>query len=568
MLKPIRSSLTAPSEIIMVSRRQFLSSLAAAAAGTAVSPIRALASRQQSSAAFFGLHPFIEAHPEAVFIMKTNAEKKMDAVVNKAEGLRFGRSVFVPMDSGGIPMNISIPIKPNIKTGNPTSHPMDEIFSHVTDPWFVEGVLEGMKELGIAGSQFHLREVNRPSVFDEHGYVDMAARVGADLRLDLEPSVSSLKEGRDYNWVTVPNGMHYKRIPYLEPINTPNTWQMNISKFKAHGMGLTLCCKNIQGSVAHNYQAFCSDWGAAMSITQSDRVTGAYDTIKKSFERHLAGGVPRWDKPGGNTFNGGLGMETWAARTLDNISVSNYGIHIIEGIYGRDGQGNEDYGPNPVDQAHNFNSTGVSTTGKAWDWMSNVIIFGKDIFRTDIIGLWLGGHEAGNIGLYHCAIDRGLSNILNPRKIPVYLWEDGKATLTPLEQFTQTPLLTYYLCRNYNGQTEKMYHLCNEPFDYDKFSTGLSESAEVKPDAYVLSQNRPNPFNPTTTIEYVMPRAGHVRLEVYNASGQLVDVLAEGLRSKGTHMAVWNAWGNASGTYFYRFRCGDFTRTGKMVLLK
>jgi hypothetical protein len=552
----------------MLSRRQFIASLAAAGAGAAVNPIRALASRQQSSAAYFGLHPFIDAHPEAVFIMKTNVDEKMNTDAKKAAGLAFGRSVFVPRDSGGIPINISIPVKPNIKTADPNTYKIENIISHTTDAWFVEGVFEGMKELGISGSQFHIREVTRPSAWKAHGYVDMAARVGADLRLDLEPAVSSLKAGRDFNWVNVPNGVHYKRIPYLEPINTPNTWQMNISKFKAHGMGLTLCCKCIQGSVAHNYQQFCADWGASMSITQDDRVTGAYDTIKKNFERHLAGGVPRWDKPSGNTFNGGLGMETWVTRTLDNISVSNYGIHIMEGIYGRDGQGNGDYGPNPVDQNHVFDSVGVSKTGKAWDWMSNVIVFGKDIFRVDIIGHWLGGHEAGNMGLFHCAIDRGLSTVLNPRKIPVYLWDNGTATLTPLESLTQTPLLTYYLCRNYNGQTEKIYHLLNEPFDYNKFSTGVNESAEVKPDAFVLHQNRPNPFNPYTSIEYVMPRDGWVRLEVYNANGQLASVLVDGWRAKGSHMAVWNANGSASGTYLYRFRCGDFTRTGKMVLLK
>jgi hypothetical protein len=182
----------------------------------------------------------------------------------------------------------------------------------------------------------------------------------------------------------------------------------------------------------------------------------------------------------------------------------------------------------------------------------------------------MGGHEPGNFGLFHCAVDRGLSNALNPNRIPVYIWDGdkGTATLTPLENLPRTPLLTYYLCCNYNGQTEKIYHLCNEPCDYNKFSTGVNESAEVKPDAFVLHQNRPNPFNPYTSIEYVMPRAGNVRIEVYNANGQLVDVLVDGFRSKGSHMAVWNAHGSASGTYLYRFRCGDFTRTGKMVLLK
>ena len=551
----------------MTTRRSFLKMMAAAGAGAAVSPIRALASRQQSSAAYFGVHQFIDSHPEAVFIMRTNVDQRFNSEAKKQAGLAFGRSVFVPLESGGIPITTVIPVKPNIKTGSPSYHPMDEIFTHVTDPFFVEGMFEGMKELGIAGSQFHMREVTWNYNFAPYGYVDMANRVGADLRVDLEPALSSLQEGRDYNWVTVPNGIFYNRIPYLEPINTPDTWQLNISKLKAHGMGLTLCCKNPQGSIPHNYQELCAKWNATMSINQSDRNAGAYDVIKKSWERHRDGGVPRWDKPGSN-FNSGLGMETWATRTLDNLSASNYGLHIIEGIVGRDGEGNEDYGPNPQDQNHVFDVNGVTSTGKAWDYMTNVIIFGKDIFRVDIIGHWLGGHEPGNMGLFHCAIDRGMSTVLNPHKIPIYIWDNGTATLTPLEQFTQTPLLTYYLRRNYNGQTEKTYHLCNEPFDYSKFATGVDEQAVEKPDAFVLRQNRPNPFNPMTGIEYVLPRGGHVRLEVFSANGQLVNVLVDDWRAKGAHMAVWNAYGKASGTYFYRFRCGDFTRTGKMVLLK
>jgi hypothetical protein len=551
----------------MITRRSFLKLAAAAGGALSSGNVRALESRHQATG-YFGLHPFIEAHPEAVFIMRTNVDQKMNAEAKKQAGLAFGRSVFVPRTEGGIPLSITIPVKPNLKAANPSNYKLESIISHVADPFFVEGTLEGMKELGIQGSQFRVRDTAGNTAWGPFGYVEAIQRVGASLRLDLSSSVSILKAGRDFNWVDIPGAIHSKRLPYLEPLNTPNTWQMNISKFKAHGMGLTLCCKNLQGSVAHNYQQFCADWGAKMSIDQNDRVPGAYDAIRKNYERHLSGGVPRWDKPYGNTCYGGLGQETWATRTLDNLSVSTYGIHIIEGIYGRDGQGNQDYGPNPQDQVHNFDGIGVSTTGKAWDYMSNVIVFGKDIFRVDIIGLWLGGHEAGNIGLYHCALDRGMSTALDPRRIPVYLWENGAATLVKLEDLPVTPLLTYYLTRNYNGQTEKIYHLCNEPVDYVRFQGPVTRVNDAKPRSFLLHQNHPNPFNPYTSIEYQVPKGGHVRLEIYNSSGQLLEALVDGYRSPGSHMAVWNAQRQASGTYFYRYRCGDFSETRKMTVLK
>ncbi|MCE5250428.1 DUF362 domain-containing protein [bacterium] len=550
----------------MITRREFLKTAAVGTIGLGTT-VQTIASRSQNTG-YFGLHPFIENHPEAVFIMRTSVEDKMNAEAKLQAGLAFGRSVFVPRDETGIPITISIPVKPNMKTADPFKYDMESIISHVTDPYFVEGSLASIIELGVPGGNIHLREVNRPEHYGvPYGFSGVAERLGADIRLDQSPDVSQLKEGADFNWVEIPDGTFYKRIPYLEPINTPDTWMLNLSKFKAHGMGLTLCCKNLQGSVAHNYQQFCANYNAKMSIYSSDQHADAYTVIKANFDRHLAAGVPRWDKPGSD-FNSGIGMETWVTRTLDNLSVTPCGLHVIEGIYGRDGQGNSDYGPNPIDQPHDFNTTGVSSDGKAWDWMSNVIIFGKDSFRVDIIGYWLGGHEPGNIGLFHCAIDKGMSTALDPNKIPVYLWDNGTATLTPLQNFERTPLLTYYLCRNYNGQTEFIYHLMNEPYDYGTV-TGIEEpSVPEKPEAYVLYQNKPNPFNPYTSIEYSLPKSAYARLEIYNSFGQLVEVLVDGYRGAGTHMAVWNTMNRASGIYFYRFRSGGFTETKKMTLVK
>ena len=58
-------------------------------------------------------------------------------------------------------------------------------------------------------------------------------------------------------------------------------------------------------------------------------------------------------------------------------------------------------------------------------FMTNVLIFGKDAFRVDIIGHWLGGHEPGNFGLFHIGKERGVSTALNPHNIPIYRWEDA-----------------------------------------------------------------------------------------------------------------------------------------------
>jgi hypothetical protein len=88
------------------------------------------------------------------------------------------------------------------------------------------------------------------------------------------------------------------------------------------------------------------------------------------------------------------------------------------------------------------------------------------------------------------------------------------------------------------------------------------------PTRYELSHNYPNPFNPTTTIEFALPRAGHVELTVYNVLGQVVTSLMDEDLPAGYHSVTWEASRYASGVYFYRLKAGDYVRTRKMMLLK
>ena len=87
------------------------------------------------------------------------------------------------------------------------------------------------------------------------------------------------------------------------------------------------------------------------------------------------------------------------------------------------------------------------------------------------------------------------------------------------------------------------------------------------PRVYALMQNFPNPFNPTTTIRYDLPRATKVSLKVYDMLGREVATLAQGLLKAGNYQVQWNAY-VASGIYFYRLQTEEFVETKKMILLK
>lgn len=90
---------------------------------------------------------------------------------------------------------------------------------------------------------------------------------------------------------------------------------------------------------------------------------------------------------------------------------------------------------------------------------------------------------------------------------------------------------------------------------------------------FELAQNYPNPFNPSTTIAFALPYRSHVRLEIYNAIGQLVRTLCDSDLPAGSSRVVWDGRDNkggdaASGVYFYCLKADNHTIARKMLLLK
>ena len=101
-------------------------------------------------------------------------------------------------------------------------------------------------------------------------------------------------------------------------------------------------------------------------------------------------------------------------------------------------------------------------------------------------------------------------------------------------------------------------------------NTGQSfdASSPVAPSNYILHGASPNPFNPTTTLSFVLPQAGQVKLSVFNVAGRQVAELVNGYRAAGSHEVTFDASNLASGLYLYQLSAGDFNATGKMMLMK
>jgi hypothetical protein len=117
-------------------------------------------------------------------------------------------------------------------------------------------------------------------------------------------------------------------------------------------------------------------------------------------------------------------------------------------------------------------------------------------------------------------------------------------------------------------------NVAGEAVDVAVFDSGVNVEADL-PDAFALSNNFPNPFNPTTTIEYAIPAdgAGHVELVVYNENGQKVRTLVSEIQEAGYYNVVWDGRNDSgemvsSGLYMYRIVSGSFNQIEKMTFIK
>ncbi|MGB5288001.1 MAG: T9SS type A sorting domain-containing protein, partial [Ignavibacteriaceae bacterium] len=97
---------------------------------------------------------------------------------------------------------------------------------------------------------------------------------------------------------------------------------------------------------------------------------------------------------------------------------------------------------------------------------------------------------------------------------------------------------------------------------FNKISTDLQNND------YRLSQNFPNPFNPTTTIEYSIKSPGDVSLKVYDILGTEVASLVNEVKEPGNYSVTFDAENLPSGMYVYILSTGNFIDTKKFIILK
>jgi uncharacterized protein (TIGR02145 family) len=94
------------------------------------------------------------------------------------------------------------------------------------------------------------------------------------------------------------------------------------------------------------------------------------------------------------------------------------------------------------------------------------------------------------------------------------------------------------------------------------------QEAIILPESYSLAAAYPNPFNPTTTINFAIPADTDVSISVYSLQGREVVSLASGSYDAGYHSVIWNADSHSSGVYFVKMVAGSYVNTQKLMLVK
>lgn len=134
---------------------------------------------------------------------------------------------------------------------------------------------------------------------------------------------------------------------------------------------------------------------------------------------------------------------------------------------------------------------------------------------------------------------------------------------------------TYFLNINLNNGTKKQYPINKiKKIDFSGVVTiDDNQKIEKMIQSFKLLDNYPNPFNPSTTIEYEIPKSGFVKISIYDLNGKLIKTLVHKKQEQGNYRIQWDGKNNSglkvsSGVYIYAIENEKSIISKKMILVK
>ena len=226
--------------------------------------------------------------------------------------------------------------------------------------------------------------------------------------------------------------------------------------------------------------------------------------------------------------------------------------------------------PDNKEEARNY-LLGLNRIGETPDpctWAYGEVRGGVDCSQVNPF-YWYSGDPATNIGW----INTYSTDQRQMQNIGPFTLEEGKE----IEVFTayvigrDTNSVSSVTASKWNSWNAELLYILN--FDTSYIVSVEELSTENNPSEYILYQNFPNPFNPSTKIKYSIPpegtqRAVSVQLKVYDILGNVIATLVNEEQGAGFYEIEFVASQLSSGIYFYQLKAGDFIQTNKMILLK
>jgi len=166
--------------------------------------------------------------------------------------------------------------------------------------------------------------------------------------------------------------------------------------------------------------------------------------------------------------------------------------------------------------------------------------------------------DSGRVGVV-LALSPGQKFAVGTREIAVAVFAINLAADTIIVGFGDKPVIREIVDPNAN--------LLSAEWQLE-IKTAVTETESANQLSFVLAQNHPNPFNPSTTISFDLPRASEVTLKVFDLVGHEVATLANQKMQAGRYSFKWDASGMPGGVYFYRLQTEAFTQTRKLLLLR
>jgi hypothetical protein len=288
---------------------------------------------------------------------------------------------------------------------------------------------------------------------------------------------------------------------------------------------------------------------------------------------------------------------------IENVVDVNINNCLFENIRSNAGApiifGNNSFGDYKVSNCTFYNNYGlggaVGTQGKVE--MRNNIFYNPDTpHELFLYNAHPQNNIVGNLDFDYNSIPGGSSSIYNPDSHNTLIYGVHNLSSDPMFASTTvgnpeylrlatgspcinagTPdisalqLLPYDLAGNWRVWDGRIDMGC---YEYGSVPWVTNDDPTIPAVENVISAtNYPNPFNPSTTIAFSLPKAGIATVEIYNLKGQKVRSLLNAKLPSGDHKAVWDGSNDnnqpvSSGIYFYRVCCADQAYTGKMILAK